>query len=193
MLSVKSGQVSYEKTAYDYSPKSLGLVTLTLTAALLVNLFLFGPPIKARLLDKGGAAAYASQESIVNRNLYNDLAGKMILRYPLLGVGLRNFVARMDDFTETKLLPYMHQPAHNIYLLIAAESGIAALLTFCVVIYNIVRHKQTSVLGYTLLIIVIGLLAIGFFDHYLWTTLAGSLIFWTTLGLAAGTGYNQET
>ena len=36
---------------------------------------------------------------------------------------------------------------------------------------------------YTLLIIFFGLLAIGLFDHYLWTIQQGSILFWTVLGL----------
>ena len=97
----------------------------------------------------------------------------------------------MDKFSNERLLPYMHQPAHNIYLLIAAEGGVVALILFCVVICNIVRHwwinQNDPVLKYSLLIMLGGLLVIGLFDHYLWTIEAGSLLLWVTLGLLAGT------
>lgn len=168
-------------------PQSAGLVAMVLALAVFLNLFIFGPAIKSRLLDKGAASDFASQESIANRDIYNQIAFAMIKQQPLLGVGLKTFVSSMDDFSKERLLPYMHQPAHNIYLLIAAEAGIGALLIFCVVIYNIVRrwlkNQIDPVLKYSLLIMFAGLLTIGLFDHYFWTIEAGSLLFWISLGL----------
>ena len=83
----------------------------------------------------------------------------------------------------------MHQPVHNIFLLIAAEAGIFALAFFLFAIYNIVRHSKTAVpepiLRYTLLIILGGFLGLGLVDHYMFTIQQGSLIFWLTLGFLA--------
>ncbi|MBI4050716.1 MAG: hypothetical protein HY396_01945, partial [Candidatus Doudnabacteria bacterium] len=92
-------------------------------------------------------------------------------------------------FAGERLKPYLHQPVHNIYFLITAESGILALLVFVTILYYIVRRAvahalagRHAVLNFTLLIVLGGFLFIGLFDHYLWTIQQGSLIFWLTLG-----------
>ena len=126
----------------------------------------------------------------------------MIKDNPLFGVGLKNFVVAMDDYADERLLPYLHQPVHNIYLLIAAESGVLALVVFLIFLLNIVRPAfamtapgppaeragrqaigDDSILRYVLVLTFLGFLAIGFFDHYLWTIQQGELMFWVVLGL----------
>ena len=119
----------------------------------------------------------------------------MVKDKPLFGVGLRNFVVAMDDYAGERLLPYLHQPVHDIYLLIAAEAGVLALLTFVVFLLNIVRPAfakasagrhaigEDLILRYVLVLTFLGFLAIGFFDHYLWTIQQGELMFWVVLGL----------
>ena len=106
------------------------------------------------------------------------------------GVGWGGFVTAMDDYTGEGLLPYLHQPVHNIYLLIAAESGVLALVVFLFFLFGIVRHAWVSrgepILRYVLVLTFFGFLAISFFDHYLWTIQQGSLMFWVVLGLLAG-------
>ena len=185
---------------------SVKFVVVILLGAFALNWFWFSGPITDRVygLEPEGVEVsdYQADESIAQRSLFNGLAVEMIKANPLLGVGPKNFVVTMDDFGE-RLLPFQHQPAHNIYLLVAAESGVLALIAFLVLVYNIVRPtasrfrqamagkhsegeiKKDPMLSGTLLILVFGILLLGLLDHYPWTIQQGSLLFWTMLGLAA--------
>lgn len=167
-----------------YRPQRLVLIILVMAGTIGFNLFLFGQPIRDRLLP---IAASAPQEDSLNlRKLYNDIALAMVRKNPLTGVGLNNFILEMENYSGQKLLPYMHQPVHNIYLLLASEAGIPALAVFLIFLYYIMRRALETIsdktFRYSALIIFFGFLAIGLFDHYFLTIQQGSLIFWTLLG-----------
>ena len=190
LTQMKTEQMEADK--HKYLSGKVVLIAILLVAALGLNYWLFGEAIRDRLTAIGPGAGqahdYAPAESLVNRELYNKIALNMIQAKPVWGVGLKNFVVAMDDYAPERLLPFLHQPVHNIYLLIAAETGILGLFVFLVVsfyvIKNIVRHEP-GVLKYTLLIIFFGMLTLGLFDHYFFTIQQGSLMFWLMLGLAA--------
>jgi len=130
-----------------------------------------------------------NQRAISDRLLYQQIAAQMIKEKPLLGVGYKNFVRVMDDYSEVELAPYQHQPVHNIYSLVAAETGIIGLIVFLMFIGSILYKAWKSSLtsaSITLLSIFIGFLFIGFFDHYLLTIQQGSLMFFLVSGLLVG-------
>ena len=79
------------------------------------------------------------------------------------------------------LSSWIHQPVHNIYLLIASETGLIGLILFLVFIFQLFR----KIIGqeYFLLLIVFSFLFIGLFDHFFWTLQQGQLMFWLTLGI----------
>lgn len=174
----------------QYFPGRLALLGGVLLLALGLNWYLFGAQIQDRLGLRGKitATSFITDESLTDRNLFSEIALKMFRTNPLWGVGLGNFVVSMDQYSTGRLLPYLHQPVHNIYLLIASESGFLALIIFFVLLYYIVRHALANLSGvflYSLLLIFFGFLAIGLFDHYLWTIQQGSLMFWTVAGFLA--------
>jgi len=194
-FNLKTGRLA---GAGSYRLAALGVILLSLLLSLALNWFLFGQQIQDRLGLGPRFAEYTSDESFVDRAKFNNVAVEMIKNKPLFGVGLRNFVVAMDDYAEERLLPYLHQPVHNIYLLIAAESGILALIVFVIFLLNIVRPafsaswriragkhaiRDDSIQRYALVLTFLGFLVIGFFDHYLWTIQQGSLMFWVVLGL----------
>lgn len=188
---LRTGQ--FRPDPQGYFPGRLGLIIFILLLGTGLNFFLFGRQIQDRLFGVGGINDISS-ETFVNRNLLNELSFKMIQKNPLLGVGVKNFVTELDNYTAERILPYLHQPVHNIYLLIAAEGGFLALVVFLLFLYNIVRphltwsrsiQRANPILDYSFLIIFFGFLAIGLFDHYFWTIQQGSLIFWITAGLLA--------
>jgi hypothetical protein len=180
-----------ESPEQQYFPGRLALIALVLLGSLGINLFLFGPQISNRLGRAGdfGNREFLSQESFSYRAMLNQIAWSMIKSHPLLGVGWKNFIVRMDDFSKEQLLPWQHQPAHNIFLLIAAEAGVLGLFMFLRFLYYIVRRAvfavENPVWKITGLVIFFGFLAIGMFDHYFWTIQQGALMFWLFLGLLA--------
>ncbi|MDP3741331.1 MAG: O-antigen ligase family protein [bacterium] len=169
-----------------YFPGRLMLIMLALLASLAINWFLFGQQIKSRI--GSGSQVIVNSESVTDRKAYGSVAWDMFVKNPALGVGLRNFVVEMDEYSKERLLPHQHQPAHNIYLLILAEAGILALVSFLMILVNIVRlgiKQKTPLVGESLLIIFLGFLILGFFDHYFLSLEQGSLMFWIAAGLLA--------
>ena len=188
---MKIGKLDYGTRLYR--PERIALIGGILLVSAIISLFVFGQQIKDRMVDvePAGVVAdnYSTAESIDNRQMFNSIAWSMIKDNFILGVGVRNFVVRMDDYSGgERLLPYVHQPVHNIYLLIAAESGTLALIVFLFFLYNIVRRtlKESGggpMFNYTLFIIFFGFLFWGLFDHYFWTIQGGALAFWLIAGL----------
>ncbi len=172
--------------------KSLKLAVLAITLIILISGAVFWPQIAGRFSLEG--------QALEERGLYNNIALSMIKKSPLLGVGMGNFVARIDDFSHLELENWQYQPVHNIYLLILAELGIIGLVLFIFLIFNVLKgawfsqksldvSRETSnslVIGHWLLVIFLGFLFIGFFDHYFWTLQQGGLIFWLVLGILGG-------
>ncbi len=75
--------------------------------------------------------------AISNRVFYNQISFNMIKKAPFLGIGYGNFTPQMENFTEQQIEWWQYQPAHNIYLLIASETGIIGLLTFICFLFTI--------------------------------------------------------
>jgi putative inorganic carbon (HCO3(-)) transporter len=80
----------------------------------------------------------ADQGATQNRMLMNDMALQMIQENPALGVGLHTFGLVMREYDELHFAP--QHVVHNVYLLVAAESGVGALLAFLWVIGSIARE-----------------------------------------------------
>lgn len=105
------------------------------------------------------------------------VSANLISQRPWFGIGLGNFVR----FS----LPEFPEPVHNLFLLIGAEVGLPALIVFIFLILVHLRQAfwdlswEKKLLGLSLL----QLLFLGLFDHYLWTSHPGQLLFWLVLGL----------
>lgn len=96
---------------------------------------------------------------------------------PLVGVGPGNFVA-LSTY-------YWKEPVHNIYLLILSETGIIGFLPFLLLLISSLATSLKKVKIFSLpFILLTEVLFLGFFDHYLITSSAGSLLFWIVLGMS---------
>ncbi|MBL7150442.1 O-antigen ligase family protein [Candidatus Microgenomates bacterium] len=137
-------------------------------------------------------------ESVWLRKELNQVALSMIKKHPLTGVGLNNFIVSLSQFKKGLSFKEL-QPAHNIYLLIGAETGLLGLGVFMWLIWlsyrklfqkNIktLKHKNKRLLitNYQLLITFSAILALGFFDHYFFTLQQTQLLFAIVLGMVFG-------
>jgi len=127
----------------------------------------------------------AGEQSIGLRLFYSQTSFLIIQEYPLLGIGIGNFVWEIRQMLDL-LSSWLHQPVHNIYLLIASETGLIGLFIFLMFLYQLLRKfnkKLKNKKHYLLLLIVCAFLFLGLFDHYFWTLQQGQLIFWIVLGL----------
>ena len=129
---------------------------------------------------------FTDDQAITERLYYNSIGGGAVSLRPWLGVGPGNFVNWFMT-TQPDLPFWFYQPIHNLYLLLAAEVGLPALLALLFFLGNLVfsgpsKHPSLSFnLGLLLVFLFFGL-----FDHFFWTTQQGQLIFWLTLGYVGG-------
>jgi hypothetical protein len=136
----------------------------------------------------------ADDPSIQSRTTENAAAALAFLDHPILGVGPGLF----PDYYQT----YAHEvgvglhastrQAHNLYLGLAAETGIAGVLTFGAVLYVTVRSlldarrrvgDEIELIATALLLSLIVFLSTSLFLH-----LAYERYFWLLLALAAAAG-----
>lgn len=90
------------------------------SAAALVLGIAFGPRVYDRLTRSDAGNVEVRYE-------LNWIALRMIAASPLLGVGLNNFTEAMERFDPQDVMEYFPAPAHQLYLLEAAEAGLPAL------------------------------------------------------------------
>ena len=121
------------------------------------------------------------QEFFQERIELLQISGSMLLEIPQ-GVGLGQFTAHIQDFTTLKLQPWQFQPVHNIYTLVANEMGIwSGVLLFLGLgkLTQEIAKNTTKILSLSLLI---SLMVIGLFDHYLISLPQGLLLVGIILG-----------
>ncbi|MCX6783862.1 MAG: O-antigen ligase family protein [candidate division WWE3 bacterium] len=106
-----------------------------------------------------------------------------IKNFPILGLGPNNFIKYLPSLPYNPGFPPFWQPVHNIYLLIASELGVPTLIVIIFIILiifiTVIQSRR-----YLFAALIAQLLILGFWDHYLWTTPQGLLLFWLTLGVA---------
>ncbi len=125
--------------------------------------------------------------SFLRRAELNWIALKMFQDHPLLGVGLNNFTVRMSEYGEVSGWTRFLQPVHNVYLLVAAETGILGLAAFlCLLLFTIydLRFTKPKSLRYLFFISLSQISVLCLFDHYFFTLQQTSFLFWLSVGLA---------
>lgn len=127
--------------------------------------------------------------AIVERRFLFYTALEFIRSNPM-GVGLGNFTLHFREVF-WGLRESLYQPAHNIYLLAAAEIGVLGGLAFVGFVLSILWQsiihffaKQKNILAFFSTFTVLFIILTGLFDHYYWTLQQGALVFWAIAGLA---------
>jgi len=152
---------------------------------------MFGNVLKARFENSFNELSYK------HRVIYNEIGVQVVRQHPLLGVGIGNFT---DHAFREKLyqareltLSFLYQPIHNLYLLIAAETGLLGFLAFLGFLVFLFWARMQEVFinerVLTLSCILIGFLILGLADHYFWDLEQGVIMLWTVLGLI---GYKEN-
>ncbi len=104
---------------------------------------------------------------------------------PFLGIGLGNFIQEA-----IRIIP-KHQVAHNMYLEIAAETGLLGLIAFLGLIWTTINYLEESRLmfkksGQTALSLTAESLKIGFFGFLIsafFLSLQADTLFWAQIGM----------
>jgi O-antigen ligase len=114
------------------------------------------------------------EESVTVRQNLVQAAIEIIVRHPLAGVGLGNFLAALPSFIPSREI-YFLQPVHNIYLLFLSEVGALGMLLLIVVCFSCTRIC-TKILNAPLFPVTLSILFIGLLDHYPLTLQQGRLL-----------------
>ena len=135
-----------------------------------------------------------NQESVIERMSYTKQAVE-IIKENFLGIGMGNYVpysfyngvyekAGMKNFWEW-------QPAHNIYLLAAVETGVIGLVLFLALSLKGVLKKRKEdnfekkyLEAGIIKSVLLGFLIMGMFDHFFWTMETGEMMWWIVVGLS---------
>jgi len=121
-----------------------------------------------------------TEESFFQRLELAKNALQLIKQNPLIGAGLNNFIVNLPKFQKGQIL--WLQPVHNIYLLVAAETGIIGLIIFLWFLFLTFKKLFNRYIA-TLLYCYIAILLLGLFDHYWLTLQQTQLLFAIILGL----------
>lgn len=172
------------------------IITL-LTIVILINIFY--QPFITRLNGEERLEIKSTQERV---SLY-DQGFEIIKENWLLGVGIGNYSLVLQE-KYPSLESWDYQPVHNLYLMVLAELGIIGLLLLVGVLYSCYKipnpqiqisppeadlfEAENNIQITNSKLILIILLVIGLFDHYLWTLWPGIMLFWLVAGVALTPG-----
>lgn len=137
----------------------------------IVGIFLAGFPYQL-LTTRLDPTARLEKWSLEQRLTSFNQAKEMFKQQPILGVGLGNYTKIIKDKI-TDAPGWYYQPVHSWYWLALTELGVIGFLLFAFLIVNLWR--RTDVISRSL---IIALLILGLFDHYLWSLYFGVMLWW---------------
>lgn len=123
---------------------------------------------------------------IIRRDLAR-VAVSLFKASPLFGIGAGQFIIRLAESQPVWPSLYWLQPVHNIFLLVAGETGLIGLSLFLWLIVLTVRRLLAPPMFTTHCLLLTTLFAIiftGFFDHYWLTLIQNQMLFAVVLGLS---------
>lgn len=143
----------------------------------------FVPLLQTRfsgLVAPQGEAVRLEKISINERLSEYEDAFSLLPNYFLSGTGIGAYAKRVEEM-RPGLPGYAYQPVHNFFLILALELGIPAFLIFISMLLMLafLLYKGGRWIAFPPYI---ALFTLGFFDHYLWSLEAGTMLFWAVLG-----------
>jgi O-antigen ligase len=157
-----------------------------LAASSILSLILLLAALMPLVATRFGAGQVETEKvSLYTRSWLMQRTWEIIRQYPVLGVGAGTYTLALYQH----VAPFNRiEPVHNLPVLLWSELGIAGLIIEAglglVILYHALKAKRpvTIVLSAGL----VGLLAVSFFDHYLWTISPGRVLLVSMLGVWAG-------
>lgn len=108
----------------------------------------------------------------------------VIKHHPIIGSGLGTYGLALEKINSKEQV-WFYQPAHNIFLLLLGETGLAGLILFIYAIYLIFKKSTADSTNRNIIISVIcGLFILGLLDHWLISLHFGLLFMATVLAIA---------
>lgn len=175
---------------YVYNKKSLPTKNLLLFIALFVFIgIFFFLSLDNLFINRFTGASRLEQKSISERTVFIQEAQKIIIQKPIFGTGLGGYTSFLIQNNNIPKEVWQIQPVHNIYFLIFAELGIIGFSFFMFIVIFVVSDflesfTKENINRVIFSIIIISLLILSIFDHWIWTTHSGIIIFWILLGFS---------
>lgn len=175
------------KSTYFQRQRLIVLLTM-IGLSFIITLLPYRELVQARTVNP---TSPAEEFSFIGRDWLNGEARKLMLEYPLTGVGMGSFIIELGRRAGEG---YVVEPAHNILLLAGAELGFPGFLLvaslFLLFVYRLFKTQNPNAIlaGATL----IGLGLISFFDHYLWTLAPARVMMGLMVGLFIGQDFKHE-
>jgi len=170
-----------------FDRKRLAALLAVIALSFASTLFPYRELVQARTIN---TTSHSEEFSFIGRAWLNGEAKKMILEYPLTGVGIGSFILELGRRAGAG---YVVEPAHNVFLLAGAELGIPGLLlvTALSISFLFRLFKTQSPRAILAGAALTGLGVISLFDHYLWTLAPGRLMLGLGIGMFVG-GLSHE-
>ena len=173
-----------------------GLILIAVVAGLFAVTHL--SQVAARMSISGDDEAVRMRLDFARDALGSGGGSSWITRVNWIGIGIGNFTSWLALYDET-LPEHLRQPAHSVYLLAYAETGVLGTIALLIFLAAIVRHAwrlhpDQPLLRIGILVILGAVLVAATWDHFFWTLQQGRIMWWTVLALAAGAAgsYNQS-
>jgi hypothetical protein len=167
----------------------LGRLCLWLALLVMTTVAMFPFIWQTRLTGAGQLEA----RSVTERVGYYAQARDLMADNWRQGVGLGNYTQAVYN-NDPSHEAWYYQPVHNIFVLVATETGLFGGLLFLLVVFEFMRatikvlakeKRHVSDWFMVFSAAFLALLLIGLFDHYLWSLSFGILLFWLVFGLWA--------
>lgn len=158
--------------------------------------YLYAEPLRTR----AEAAGRLETQSIRQRGSQFEDAISLFSRHPFTGVGVGQMPLALARESATERDWWLYDYVHDVPLLIAVETGILGLVPWLGFVWftlDVVRrrlYRKTAVsTGVTVYgACFIALLAAAMFDHFIWTSWFGQMLFWSVAGLLRAAFLNLE-
>lgn len=147
----------------------------------------YGDPLTTRATANGRLET----ASIAQRGSQYQDAAALFSRHAVTGVGIGQMPLALARETATERDWWRYDYVHNVPVLVAVETGLvgfAVWIGFAVSILLVIRdrlsHRAPAASGVTVYAAAfIAMLTASLFDHFLWSSWFGHLLFWTVAGL----------
>lgn len=115
----------------------------------------------------------ATNPSWRRRAYLNQAAWRLFSARPVTGVGIGNFVGRVEEFSLSREVVRFIQPAHHVPILISAEIGWLGLVWLWLILQSFSPANSWSK---AMIVWALILFPVMTLDHYLWTLQTGLLL-----------------
>jgi O-antigen ligase len=153
--------------------KSLAEIILVMGITIFILFNLFSNLVIVRLTAQGRLENKSQNERLVS---YQE-SWQIIKNNLFFGSGIGNYIAALMQEIKRDEPSYFYQPVPNIFLLLLSEIGVVGLIFFISFLIAIFVQKNSNKS------ILITLIILTLFDHWLWSLHFGILFFWLLAGL----------